>query len=104
MATRAQAKAAVDAAAVAIKAEMDGFPNGFNYVDGKIDFAPTRWFIKGEAPDKATADSWAASISTFLASIGRQRTIRTEGFYNDEGVLESVITIVAPPGITQIHF
>lgn len=104
MATRAQAKAAVDAAGVGIKTEMDGYPNGFNYVDGKIDFAPTRWFIKGQAPDKATADSWAASISIFLTGIGRQHTIRTEGFYNDQGILESVITIVAPPGICQIHF
>lgn len=102
MANKTQAKAAVDAAATAIKADIDAtLPTGVNIVDGRVDFNPTRWYFKLGPPDKATADSWASTMMANLTAAGKFPTIRREGNYvNDE--VENVITILAPPGVYQL--
>lgn len=104
MPTKAQAKAAVDAACTAMKTEIDDrLPTGADITDGKIDFGPTKMYVKLTAPNKATADSWASTISTNLTSAGRQHRVRKEGQYVDDERLEQV-TITSALCVYVINF
>lgn len=77
MANKTQAKAAIDAAALAAKAEIDNIPPvGVNIVDGQITFAPTRYIFKLNAGGvEATAVSWLNSIKANLEAAARTYTV-----------------------------
>lgn len=76
MATKAQAKTAVDNAATAIKADIDNIPPAnVNIVDGKITFNPTTWTIQFTVVDLASAQSLSSSIQTALTGAGRTFTL-----------------------------
>ena len=50
MPTKIQAKAAVDAAAAAVKADIDNIlPTGVDIRDGEVQFNPTTWQLKMNA-------------------------------------------------------
>lgn len=102
MATKPQAKAAIDSAATAIKADIDNIlPVGININDGKIEFGPMKWYIRLLAPDLTTAESWTSGLETNLAGAGRQFKTRREGAYVDNEK-ENSITIVTTLAIYQI--
>jgi hypothetical protein len=103
MPTKAQAKAAVDSAAAAIKADIDGLPSVANITDGKLDFNPNRGLIKMLAPDKATAEGWTSTISLYLGTMQRPVSIRREGNYVDN-VSENVITMTTATMMFVINF
>jgi len=76
MATKAQAKAAVDQAAADAKADIDLMPAGVNISDGAISFGPERYTIQLNAGgNAATASSWFNSIVTALTNAGRTPTV-----------------------------
>jgi hypothetical protein len=102
MATKPQAKAAIDSAATAVKADIDNIlPVGVNISDGKIEFGPMKWYIKLLAADATTAEAWTATMEANLAAAGRQFRTRREGFYVDTEK-ENVITIATTLAIYQI--
>jgi len=73
MATKIQAKAAIDAVVTLIKNDIDNvLPVGVNIVDGRIAFAPNHWDIRMDAGGvQATADSWFTTIMAALTTAGR---------------------------------
>jgi hypothetical protein len=86
MATKPQAKAAIDAAVTAIKNGMDNIlPAGVNIIDGNIGFAPTQWGIVVTAASFAEATTIETAIAANLTAavqpytISRQRR-RGSGF------------------------
>jgi hypothetical protein len=102
MATKPQAKAAIDSAATAIKADIDNIlPVGVNISDGKIDFGPMKWFLRLTAPDQTVAEAWATTMETNLTVAGRPFKTRREGFYVDNEK-ENVITIASALAVYQI--
>jgi len=69
MATRAQAKIAVNNAATTINAEIDNLPSNVNIVDGLITFNPTRALIKMDGGNNsATTLALVNAIIAFLNS------------------------------------
>lgn len=108
MANKNQAKAAVSAAATYFNNDIDvTLPVGVNIQDGRLDFAPTRGYIKMLAPDETTAETWKNTIVANLVTEGRQHTVRKEGAYAEDihgSAAENVITIVGPPVTYQIYF
>lgn len=77
MANKTQAKAAIDSAATAIKADIDNIlPVGVNIEDGSISFAPLRWKLVLDAGGSlVTADSWLATIVSNLTAASRTSTV-----------------------------
>ena len=77
MPTKNQAKNAVDAAAVAMKADIDNtLPAGINITDGRITFNPTRWSIQLNAEGAlATAQTIRDAILTALTAASRTFTV-----------------------------
>jgi hypothetical protein len=73
MANKTQAKAAIDAVVVLIKAEIDNIsPVGSNIQDGFIGFNPTKFQIVYDAGGNlSTANSWKTSIETALTAASR---------------------------------
>lgn len=78
MANKTQAKAAIDAAATAIKNDIDNvLPVGVDITDGIVNFNPTTWQLKINGGTEANAVSVATAIATNLTSAGRtNRTVR----------------------------
>lgn len=76
MPTKAQAKAAIDAAATSAKADIDSLPAiGGGIKDGSMSFGPSHFNIVLDAGGSlVTADSWRDSIKTFLAAQAREFT------------------------------
>ena len=102
MPTKTQAKTAIDSAATAIKADIDNIlPVGVNIADGKLDFNPTKWYLRMTAPDQTTADSWVTTMQTNLTAAGRTWKTRREGNYVDNEK-ENAITISTALAIYQI--
>lgn len=93
MANKTQAKALVDAAATALKNDIDTIlPVGVNIIDGIINFNPTNWQLKLNGETEANAVTVATAIATNLAAAGRpNRTFRT-GRRADDSQLK-VITV-----------
>lgn len=75
MATKAQAKAAIDSAAVDAKSDIDNIlPAGVDISGGgcSISFGPTQYVIQLNAGgNSATATSWLTSIKTNLTNANR---------------------------------
>ena len=73
MPNKTQAKAAIDTASTAIKADIDNIlPVGVDIRDGAINFGPVRYKILLNAGGVvATMNSWSTSIQTALTSAGR---------------------------------
>src|SRR5258705_116551 len=73
MATKVQAKAAIDAAVVQAKAEIDNaLPVGVNILDGSINFGPVKLSLLLDAGSSlATANATLSSIKTYLDSVAR---------------------------------
>ena len=72
MANKTQAKAAVDSAAAAIKADIDAtLPTGVDIRDGKINFNPTTWQLQMNAGNLTNADSWLATVKANLTTQAR---------------------------------
>ncbi len=97
MATRAQAKAAVDNATAAFKADIDTLPSNVNIVEGRIEFGPTRYYLEMAEADNAAAES----LTTAIVASRANAKVRREGSYVDD-VGENVITIKAVPFIYVI--
>jgi len=103
MATKPQAKAAADAANASLKAEIDMLPAGVNITDGRVDFNPTKHYVRLVATDGPSAEAMVLTFVATLSGAGRRFTVRREGNYvNSEA--ENAITIVAPPTIFVITF
>ena len=80
MPNKIQAKAAVDAAAAAIKADIDNIlPVGVDIIDGNITFAPTRWGIKLNGVNEASAVTLANTISANLTAASRTHIVERVG-------------------------
>lgn len=94
MATKTQAKAAIDAAVVVAKARIDNIlPTGVNITNGQISFAPLTLSISMDAGGvPATADSWLTTISANLTTAGTTFTIKRSGRRNDDVVKNIIIT------------
>lgn len=98
MPTKTQAKAAVDSADTAIKADIDNIlPTGVNITDGKLFFNPTVWTIRMTAPDQATALSWSATIQTNLTAASRTFTVDLQlgRRVQDTGVQKAIVISTA---------
>jgi|SRR5882672_1665410 len=93
MATRTQAKAAIDNVAIAIKADIDAIvPATANISDGNIAFTPQHWNIYINAGGSSTtADSFLATITANLATAGRATTVTRSGRRSDDS--DHTITI-----------
>src|SRR5690349_20812013 len=86
MPSKTQAKAAIDAAVVAVKADIDNIlPVGVNIQNGQISFSPSAtWSISMDAGGvAATADSWLATIQTNLTGASRSFIVRRSGRRGD---------------------
>lgn len=103
MATKPQAKTAIDNAVTDMKADIDTIlPIGINITDGSLSFNPTRYTIQLDAGGNgATALSWLTSIQTNLTNAGRTnfRVVRTDRRSDDIGkkvigVVETKVTIL----------
>lgn len=77
MATKVQAKAAIDAAVVLAKNDIDNIhPVGVNITGGRITFNPTKFVFQWDAGGVlATATSWLATLTSNLAAASRTYTI-----------------------------
>ena len=98
MPTKTQAKAAVDSADAAIKADIDNIlPTAVNITDGKLFFNPTVWTIRMTAPDQATALSWSTTIQTNLTTAGRSFTLDQQlgRRGSDAGVQKAIVISTA---------
>jgi len=78
MATKPQAKTAIDSAATQIKADIDTIlPVGVNIRDGEISFGPIRYAVLLDAGNSlATAESWETSIKANLTAASRTFIVR----------------------------
>jgi hypothetical protein len=107
MATKPQAKAAIDSAVVQIKNDIDNiFPAGINIKDGTLNFAPTRWsFILDAGGSNSTAESWITSITTALTGAGRTYLVKRSGRRADDSTGEGfrVETQLAVYTIVNTH-
>lgn len=77
MATKAQAKAAIDNAVTQIKADIDKLPAGVNITDGNISFGPIKWVLLLNAGGLlVTATTLRDSILAFLTTDGRTYKVK----------------------------
>jgi len=94
MATKPQAKAAIDSGAIFFKNDIDSIlPTGVNIVEGNLHFNPNRGDLHMEAPDEATALSWASTISANLTTAGRTHQISHTGRRAREGEAQRRIMV-----------
>jgi hypothetical protein len=76
MATKPQAKTAIDNAATAIKSDIDNtIPSGVNIVDGMITFSPTKWLITFTVANSTEAETLITGITANLTATSRSYTI-----------------------------
>lgn len=79
MPTKSQAKAAIDAAAVAAKADIDNIPPpGVNVLDGTIRFAPTRFEFTYGVTTIPDAIALRDTILANLTAAGRSFTVTSK--------------------------
>jgi hypothetical protein len=71
MATRAQAKAAIDAIVADAKAGIDFIPVGANITDGQITFAPSQWTVRITAVDETDQANIESGLTTALTGGGK---------------------------------
>lgn len=71
MATRAQAKSAIDAASISAKANIDLLPATANIDSGSITFSPNKMVVFITAIDEADALSIVSTLKTNLTTAGR---------------------------------
>lgn len=78
MATKPQAKTAIDNGMIAIKDDIDNrLPVGVNIKDGDIHFNPTTWNFQLDAGGVlATATSWRDTILANLTAAGRTYRVK----------------------------
>lgn len=92
MATKPQAKTAIDSAVVIAKAEIDALPAGINIKDGAISFGPVHIdFLLDAGGSAATGESWLTEIKTYLDGLGRENFVFRAG--RRGGEVERYITI-----------
>lgn len=107
MANKTQSKAAIDSAAVAVKADIDNIlPVGINIVDGRIDFNPTRWGFRLDAGGSpSTAESWITSITASLTSASRSFVVKRGGRRADDPTNEGfrIETVLAVYTIVNVR-
>ncbi len=76
MATKPQAKTAIDNTVVLIKADIDNIlPAGVNISDGSISFSPSRWTIILTVADLPAAETLATGIIANLTLAGKASTL-----------------------------
>jgi len=105
MATKPQAKTAIDNTVVLVKADIDTIlPTGVNIRKGSMSFAPNAWiFVLDAGGSLSTATSWRDTILANLAAASRpvpggnnfQRRV-------DDGESEKAITISSGPSTFKI--
>lgn len=78
MATKLQAKNAIDNVVVLVKADIDKLPSGVNIKDGNINFAPNHWMFLLDAGTLAAATALRDGIQNQLTLDGR--TYVTENY------------------------
>ena len=100
MATRAQAKAAIDTAATSAKAKIDTLPSTVNIVDGGITFAPTGLAIVMNETTIAAAEALATAIQTANSGSTIHRFGRREGETPDNIVVRDGATRFIIQGFT----
>jgi len=77
VATKPQAKTAIDSATVLIKADIDSLPAGTNIQDGEINFGPIRYKILLNAGGSlAAAELLETAIRAFLATASRTFVVK----------------------------
>lgn len=104
MATKAQAKAAIDAAVVQIKNDMDiTIPANANYKDGSVSFSPTRWNLVFSANnDETIAETLFNAIKANLNTQGRGFSHYKEGRRNSDATSSiNISTILATYSIVD---
>lgn len=105
MANKTQAKAAVDAATVAIKSDIDNIlPVGVDITDGAINFAPTRWGIKLNGGSEANAVSVANAIAANLTTAGRANSTVRGGRRLEDGTAIKSIAVSSVLATYQITY
>jgi hypothetical protein len=97
MANKVQAKAAVDSAAIQIKADIDAIlPVGVNIIDGVVNFAPIRWTLTIDAGGLiATAETLAATIVTNLNAAARPPVLSRARRGDDAARIFTISTALA---------
>lgn len=104
MPTKVQAKAAIDAACVAIKTDIDIIlPDGVNIADGLVSFGPTRWrFVLNAGNSRTTAETLISAIINSLNASGRTHEVKRLR-RDDDGAREyTIITALAVYTISNI--
>lgn len=107
MATKPQAKTAIDATVTLVKNDIDTIlPTGINIRKGSMSFAPNAWtFILDAGGVLATATSWRDTILTNLALAGRPVPAAQDNKFQrraDDGEPEKAITISSGPSTFKI--
>lgn len=74
MATKAQAKAAIDAVVGLIKADIDLSPTGVNIIRGTITINPDGWTIEYLVPTLADGITLRNALATALTNASRPHT------------------------------
>jgi hypothetical protein len=101
MATKPQAKSAIDAVVVTVKADIDNtLPSGVNIVDGAINFAPTRWHLTLAVEDIVAAETMVTQLQSTLSNASRPSTIIRQRRIDDGNRHISVVTTLATYKIT----
>jgi len=107
MASKTQAKAAIDSVVVSIKADIDNIlPVGVNIKDGVINFSPPRWSIQMDAGgSSSTAESWITSITGALTTAGRIFVVKRAGRRSEDSTGDGyrIETILAVYTILNTH-
>jgi hypothetical protein len=97
LANKTQAKAAIDAANVAIKDDIDNrLPVGVDITNGNLSFNPTRWQMVLNTTSQATADSWTTSIEAALTLQGKT-WLETRGGRRGDDTTGKYIMIASNP-------
>lgn len=98
MATKPQAKTAIDNAATEIKAAIDALPAGTNIKDGHISFGPTRATLILDAEgNEVAALTLYSDIQTILTNAGKTFILGRDGRRVDDSskaliIVETKIT------------
>jgi len=86
VASKTQAKAAIDSVVTLIKVDIDNIlPVGVNIIDGVINFAPMRWGLRLDAGgSNSTAEALVTAITANLTSASRTFIVRRSGRRADD--------------------
>lgn len=104
MATRAQAKAAIDAVVIQIKADIDLLPSTVNIQWGTIRFSPNGWNIYLPVVDLQEGITLKDAIVTALTAAARASTV-TFAFqpFRETSVWPPVSTVVKTITVTSAN-